>query len=380
MSSTDLTHVSMYTQPSKPIQLVYILEELRFGGTQKQMLEVAKRLDRRYFLPEIWTLRSGDDLLPLAKDYGLEVKCLCESASLRTFTAMRALLLQLKQQQPPLIHLCTAFPNVWGRIFGRLCRVPLIVGSCRAQRNVKSQHEKFLWCLAHAHICNAKSIERGLLDVGIPPRMLHTIANGVDTDFFAPNIAGLPHKVRFVNVARLVPDKDQETLIRAFAIVNAQIPQSTLHLVGDGPLRANLTSIAQELKIAENVIFHGASNNVREHLLQAQIFVLSSLDEGTPNAVLEAMSSGLPVVATAVNGVPDIVKHNEHGLLVEAANVDALAQSMLTIASNHVMAQSMGRACRAYVLENHSLEVGACQHEAVYLDLCQRAGFVERSL
>ncbi len=361
--------------PHKPIPLVLLLEELNFGGTQKQMLEMAKRIDRNFFMPEIWTLRQGDALMHMAHEGKIPVTMLCDTETLDTIAAIPAIWRQMKQSRPVLVHTCTAYPNIWGRIFARLYRSAVVVGSCRAQRNVGQQHERYLWRTAHAHICNASSIYNSLCELGVPQTKLHLIPNGVDAEYFTPNTTGLVEAPELVCVGRMVKAKEQEVLLHAFVDVLKHVPHARLHFVGDGILLNERKQLACDLGLESNVIFHGASS-AREHLQSARLFVFSSRDEGMPNAILEAMSCGLPIVSTNANGIADIVEHEKQGILVEVGDVDALAKGIVRLLTNVSLTENMGQAARKHVLENFSLENLTRMHEDVYKQLCLRAGLL----
>lgn len=375
-----------------PIPITFVLEELHFGGTQRQTLELARRLDRRRFAPRIWTLwqSDGPSLLPQAQAAHVPVTCLTTDNRLRPARAVAALWRALRRERPPLLHLCTSFPNVWGRILGRMAGVPAIVASCRGQGNVAGQHEWALHRLAHAHICNARSIEAALRERGVPAAHLHFIPNGVDTDHFSPEpalpgpdapgpaspgpdaLGYAPNGLDILCVGRLVPVKDHATLLEALALVRRRLP-ARLHLVGDGPVQESLRQRAEELGLAQSVIFHGADGDVRRHMRAAAVVALASRAEGMPNVLLEAMACGAPVVATRVGGVPDVVEHGRTGLLVapgQAAELAAALEALLTPGPDGQKAgTAMGQAGREAALRDFSLESMVRRHEAVYAHL-----------
>lgn len=353
---------------NKPIPITFILEELNFGGTQKQTLELARHINRELFTPQIWTMRAGEELMEIARKASIAVDILRHDAVLRPFPAAYTLWKTLRERRPRLIHLCTAFPNVWGRLLGRLTHTPCIVASCRGQGNVRLQHERFLWHLAHSLVCDAKSIEDALLALGMPKQNLHYIPNGVDTDFFAPALQQVTAP-EILCVGRMVEEKDHATLLKAFTIVQKRLPAARLHLVGDGPLLQQMQERVAVQNMTSSVILHGSSAQVREHMRAAQLFVLSSVSEGTPNALLEAMACGLPVVATRVGGIPDLVQDAVHGVLIQPRDYNALAAAMLRILENPEDAMRMGRAGREHVIQTRSLCAAARQYESVYTSL-----------
>ncbi len=354
-------------RPHAPIPLVLILEEINIGGTQRQMLELSRHLDKTLFAPEIWTLRAGDDFLAMAQKYAIPVHQLRSDARLTPLPAIKALWHELGKRRPPIIHLHTTFPNVWGRLLGRLRNIPVIVGSIRSKRNVHKQKERYTWRLTHTHICNAASLEQDLLHEGLPHERLFMIPNGIDIHHFMPASGGLNAAPHIINVGRLVKEKNQATLLKAFAMVLQKVPAAHLHMVGEGGLRQELENIAQNLDITQNITFHGASNQVKELLQQARIFALSSIDEGTPNAILEAMACGLPIVSTNVDGIPAMLRHEEHGFLVNPYEAENMAKYLLKILETPQLAEELGANARKHAEENYSLELMARRHEAVYL-------------
>jgi glycosyltransferase involved in cell wall biosynthesis len=193
-----------------------------------------------------------------------------------------------------------------------------------------------------AVIVVSEAIRERAIGLGvIPPARLHAVQNGILTDRFAVGPAeAAARRAEFgagredtlaVTVARLVPWKGIDLLIDALAILAPRRPQLRAVVVGDGPLRAELEGRAAARGMARQLIFAGVRRDVPEILSAADIFVLPSVAEGMPIAVLEAMSAGLPVVATAVDGVPEVVLEDEVGLLVRtrdpaefAGRLDAL--------------------------------------------------------
>jgi glycosyltransferase involved in cell wall biosynthesis len=130
-------------------------------------------------------------------------------------------------------------------------------------------------------------------------------------------------------VGRLVPIKDVDNLLRAVALVQVQIPNLRLVVAGDGELRSPLETLAADLGLAERVTFLGWQQDLATVYGAMDLFVLTSLNEGTPVSLIEAMAAGVPVVATAVGGVPDVVEHAVTGMLVPPQQPDVLAAAIV---------------------------------------------------
>ena len=166
-------------------------------------------------------------------------------------------------------------------------------------------------------------------------------------------------------IGRLVPDKDHDTLLTAFHLTAAAHPEAELWLVGEGPRLAALRQLAQRLSIADRVKFIPPREDLRPLLHQATLLVLSSRTEALPNVVLEAMAAGLPVVATRVGGVPELVDPGRTGWLVDPEDAPGLAAALNQALADPEAAQTLGRAGRARALQDFSLETMAQRYEAV---------------
>jgi glycosyltransferase involved in cell wall biosynthesis len=355
--------------PARPARVVFLLQDLKFGGTQRQALDLARRLDPARFQVEIWLLIGGDDLVPLAQSHGIPLVRLTRDERVGPRSILK-LWQRLRSQTIDLLMLFTVVPNIWGRLLGRLTRVPVIVGNCRGGGAPRRQHERWLWPLADHLLTNAGALKSQLASqCRIPARRISVIVNGVDTDFFTP--AREPHSgpPRVLCIARMVPDKDHDTLIQAFQRVAATRPEAELWLVGDGPQKSCVTQLSQELGLADQVKFLPGRTDLRPLLHQACLLVLSSVYEALPNVVLEAMAAGLPVVATTVGGLPEVVSQGETGYLVPPGDAGALAAALDKVLAVPERCVALGQAGRARVERNFSFAAMVRAHERVFQSL-----------
>ncbi len=129
----------------KQVKLAVLLQDLEFGGTQRYAVNLLKHLDRGLFEPELWVLRGGDDMLPLARATGSEIVRFSQ-ASWVDAKALAGLFLRLTRSTPDVLYTLTVVPNIWGRLFGCIARVPAIVTSLR--NGIARQHERWLWRLS----------------------------------------------------------------------------------------------------------------------------------------------------------------------------------------------------------------------------------------
>jgi glycosyltransferase involved in cell wall biosynthesis len=206
---------------------------------------------------------------------------------------------------------------------------------------------------------------------GIPAAKARVILNGAHLKQFlgAPaHPGGAPPRIRFGIAARQVQDKDHFTLLRAFATVSAEIPEAELQIAGDGPMRSRLEGFARELNLTSRVTFLGALPDTPQFLSQLDIFVLSSLNEGLPLTVLEAMAAGLPVVSTRAGGVEEAAIDGQNAYLCAPGDSTGLAHAMIRMARNPNLAQ-MGALGRQLVQDRFRIEQTWHGYHQLFLSL-----------
>lgn len=356
---------------SDKMHVLFVMEDLCFGGTQRQMVELACRLDRTRFRVSMLVLTGRTDLDAQVEQAGIRVAYLGHSRKVNPFffALMPA---SLKRLAPDVLVPCTALPNIWGRIWGRLLGIP-VVGTVRGGGAPRRQHERFLWRLTDHMICNSEALADVLSGLGIPAARLTYVPNGVDTERFVPAQpapSGRPPLI--VCVARLAGDKDHLTLLKGFALLRQRHPEVRLRLVGDGPREKELKAWVAEYLPGGGVEFCPGSPDVRAHYAAARIFALTSVREGQPNVILEAMAAGLPVCATDTGGIPRLVARGESGLLSPVGDSAAFAGNCAALLADPAKGDRFGRAGRQRVEQSFSFEAMVAAHEAIFLRLAAR--------
>ncbi len=215
----------------------------------------------------------------------------------------------------------------------------------------------------------------------IRPQHMGVMYNGVDTERFAPRREtrmaireelGLPEKSFVVgSVGRLVPIKDHQTLLNAAALLSKAGIDVRVLLVGSGPERARLQALATDA-LEGRVCFAGDSSRVPELLNAMDAFILPSLGEGMSNTLLEAMASGLPVLATNVGGNPEIIEDNVNGSLFTPGDAQWLAGRLSRMARDPALIHQLGTAARNRAIESFSLSRMLESYRSFYLDLAAR--------
>ena len=238
--------------------------------------------------------------------------------------------------------------------------------------------------MSHAVNCFvavSEDIKRWLIkSAGVKSSEVSTIINGVDTDKFRPKnkeetrkAFGFSKRDLIIGtVGRLDPIKNQHKLLYAFAKIANATNNLHLVLVGDGPERHRLESIKETFPCGDRITFFGERDDVHEILPILDVFVLPSTNEGISNTILEAMATGLPVIATNVGGNPELVQHKHTGFLVPPANCDALVCTLNVYIEDAAMAEVHGKNGRKRAVRDFSLEHMVKEYETLYTTLQRR--------
>lgn len=215
-------------------------------------------------------------------------------------------------------------------------------------------------------IATSGEINDGLLLDGFSSKKIYRIPNFIDLKqlsgpkdknkaLLKKNL-GLEDKPMVLFTGRFISRKGINYLLEAWKQVVNRFSHVSLVLLGDGPLLADMKEMSLELNIEDSVKFCGQVSNVEKYLYAADIYALPSLQEGMPNALLEAMSCGLPSVATRIGGVVDIIKDGKNGILVDPGNTDEIACALVKLLENKKSANSLGFEALQTIQEDYSLD------------------------
>jgi glycosyltransferase involved in cell wall biosynthesis len=291
-----------------------------------------------------------------------------------------------------LVHTHLLAADVLGRMAGMVTRRPVVSTIHNSRLDLEKEPRRRQWLERRtARLwCRSLVVVSELLQhevaewFGFPLERVHAIPNAVDTERFHP----LPDHERaevkrallganypmIINAARLVPQKDQKTLLEAARLVIEQRPDVRFVVAGEGPLRDALVAQAQNLGIDNRVLFTGFRDDITSLLAAADVFVLSSEWEGLPVALLEAMSAGCAAVATDVGGVAQPLRHGVTGYLVPPADPAALVGALVQCLDNPARTRKMGEAARALVLQEYGARSWARKWEELYLQVLSQEG------
>jgi N-acetyl-alpha-D-glucosaminyl L-malate synthase BshA len=213
------------------------------------------------------------------------------------------------------------------------------------------------------HICQTAEQTLGIRCAVKP------ITNFTDPNIYRPNACEfLPDnkKRQLIHVSNFRAVKRVNDLVTAFAQIADEVPDVDLLLIGDGPTRPEVDRLIRKFELNNRIRCPGFKRDVYQYLRCSEAFALSSELEGAPLSLLEAMSCALPVISTAVGGIPEIIQDGENGLLVPFGDIDAYADKLYAILTDSSLAMELGQAARQTILQNHTAEKIIPQYEAIY--------------
>jgi glycosyltransferase involved in cell wall biosynthesis len=358
--------------PASPIPLLFLVTNFNRGGAEKILTRCALGLQRQKYTPHAAALQGrsqavADDLTLAGfavHDLGMTCK-----GDLRVLPRLAGL---LRRERIRILFTFMFHPTLLGRVVGWLCRVPIRISSERVmawEGGGRRLLNRWTVPLAtHVVAVSDRVAAYAAREFRIPPDRLSTIVNGVDLDHFRPALRDRDAGPPVIGcTARLHRKNDHATLLRAFARLSARWPEARLLLVGRGPEQSRLQALADALGVSPRVHLLGEQPDVAPYLAQMDLYVQTSVAEGMPNSVLEAMATGLPVVATAVGGTPEVVADGETGFLVAPGDPSALADAIARLLADPRLAEAFGRAGRARV-EAHFGEKVMLQRVEALLD------------
>lgn len=361
--------------------VVHVVTTLNVGGTERQLVELLRGL-----LPawraELACFRPVGGLLDEVRALGLEPVHLPLGGTLAHPTTVGAIgrLAKLAlAREAALVHCHDLHAVLVGVPAARLAGVPVIASRRDLAHHVRPGLRPALRLAlrgADRVLANAATVAaQAACADGVPPERIAIVPNGLDLPRFDARAAAPPDDPppapggapTVVTVARLThPVKGHDDLLVAAARVRRALPAVRFLLVGDGPRRAELERAAAGLGVADVVTFLGRRRDVPALLARADLVCHPARAEGLPNAVIEAMAAGRPIVATAAGGVPELIRDGEHGRLVPVGDADALADAMLATLGDRARAAAMGRAARAHVERELTLERLVQRTDALY--------------
>ncbi|HEX4346654.1 MAG TPA: glycosyltransferase [Vicinamibacterales bacterium] len=360
------------------LPIAFVMSSFEPGGTERQMMELVRRIDRSRWDVHVACLRTGGRWFDRVASVAFcKTFPISSFRHVSTFDRLRDFAHWCSDTRVAVVHACDTPSNIFGLTGAALARVPVRIGTRRDVNPGRSTTELALqraaYSCAHLVVANARAAAERLRFERVPAGKIVVVPNGLDTSRVSTRARLAPLR-RVVTVANLRPEKGHDVLVEAAADVVRVFPDATFALAGDGPERARLERLVRDRGLAGAFTFHGHVENVSAHLDAADIFVLPSTSEAFPNSLLEAMAAGLPVVASDVGGVPEMVSDGQTGHLVPPGDSRALATRLLTLMREPDEALRMGDAGRSAVVSRFSFDRMVAAFERVYVAELARKG------
>jgi glycosyltransferase involved in cell wall biosynthesis len=368
---------------SRPIKVVYVINSLGVGGAERMLCDLVTGLDPDRFQAEVICLYYAGKLSRALESSNIPVRVLdldrrfVPQNWLRTWRALGS--------GADVIHTHLPESNWYGLPAGYLNRVPVRISHLhsvylRWSAKTKVMDRAIRVCASLSVACSG-AVRDAARDLGYSDRKLRVIPNGVETTRFdglptrgvARRTLGLSQDGPvLISVASLYEHKGHSYLLEAMVRVREEFPQTTLLLVGDAKKEERRTVVrdaVERLGLREAVWFLGHREDVPLLLAASDVFVMPSVREGFPMALLEAGAAGLPAVASSVGGIPEIIDDGTTGLLVPSQDEGRLGETLLSLLRDPSRMRSMGEAARTRIQQHFALRQTVRQLENLYVDL-----------
>ncbi len=370
---------------ASPVRVALCITELNPGGAERAFVQLALGMSRADWTPSVYCIGPRGALAEELEREGVPVACYGASGVRHLPRVLRRLTTDLRAFRPAILQTWLYHANLAGRIAGHRAGVPIVVSGIRvAERRSRWRLRFDRWTSGwvNRHVCVSQAVaDFSIREGGLPADRVVVIPNGVDVERFStappvgPESLGVPPQSPTVLFAgRLDPQKDPLLFVEMAARVARLRPEARFLIAGDGPLRSAVARQVEMQGLTETVRLLGRRADVASLMRSAACLALCSRWEGMPNVVLEAMAAGIPVVATDVEGVRELVLPNQTGLIVPPNNVEELTAAVLLVLSDPESATALGRCAQDIACERFTWFRFISSHVDLY-----RALLVENS-
>ncbi|MFA5318137.1 MAG: glycosyltransferase family 4 protein [Patescibacteria group bacterium] len=365
-------------------KILYLITQSDFGGAQKYVYDLATNISQNYTVI-VAGGQQGErgELAQKLKEKNIKYVYIphLKRAILpwHDFLAFRQIVKLIKQEKPDIVHLNSSKISIIGSLATRWCRVPKIIYTVHGwvfneelswwKKTFYKILEKWTAKYKNQIICLSEFDKKTAIQKKITPaNKISVIYNGIKPIKFlsreeAREKLNVPKDIVVIgSIGNLYSNKGHEYLIKTFEILN--IKYLILNIIGEGPRRDSL-----ELKIntaSKNIKLLGSLENASRYLSAFDIYVCSSIKEGLPYTILEAMQAGLPIISTNVGAIPEVITDGKEGLLVEPKNPEALAKKIQYLIDNPEIAKQLGEQVKKDVAKKFSLKKMIEKTEEIY--------------
>ncbi|MEE2839733.1 MAG: glycosyltransferase [Acidobacteriota bacterium] len=362
---------------AKKLKILYVDTEEVWRGGQEQVFTLMLGIKERHH--QVCLASPGDSPLSVrARERGIETVPFRQRNEL-SLSAVLKLWVFLRNREFDIVYVNTPRAIFSGGLASRLAGVPLRICSRRVNFPLKSplSRLKYNWFQERV-VTVSLSIQETLIEGGVRPDLIQVIYEGVDLDWIdahqSNSTLAVGERLKVGTVAYLSPEKGHHVLLEAAARIVSRFPEVVFVLVGKGESMSKLRDKIRELDLENHVLFTGFRNDSETLMKEFDIFCLPSLSEGLSSAILVAMASSLPVVATQVGGIPELVVDGETGLLVPANDARQLAAALGQVLESQSLRRRLGQAGRRRVEQKFMLQRKLDETEQLYLSLLASDG------
>ena len=363
------------------LTILQVIYSFQMGGSEKMASTIASGIDRSRFRPLVCGLNGDGPLSEMLRKVDIPCHVLTRRAG-KDWSLPGRLYRILRDERVDVIQTHHLGQLLYSLVPARWLGIPVIHTEHEyytfLQRSRTRWIARWMLPLAWKTVVVGEDVGRFLIDrLGTDPERLETIPQGIAIgQSGSPDLALLragmgldPSGGPIIgHVARLTAAKDQDGLLRAFARVRETRPTARLVIIGEGECREHLVTLAADLGLGDSVRFLGFRSDVDRLLPAFDLFVLSSVEEGLPISLLEAMAAGRPVVATAVGCIPNLLSNGERGLLVPPRSPEKLSAAILSLLGSDSARIRYGESGKRHVEARFSLSAMIHRYESLYTE------------
>ena len=367
----------------QPINILHVISKLPIGGVENQLLLTLKNYDRIKLNPLVCSLLDKGEIGKEIEDAGIEVIALNKLKHRFDRSIAKDIYKLIKTRNVKIVRTHQYHANLYGRLAAWLAKVPCIIASVHNVYTIdrklhRRMINRFLARFTDKVVAVSEIVKKDILKYdGLREDKVMIIHNGIDTERLL-NIDGNVIRSEFNissdvpvigTIGRLTFQKGQKYLIEAVSKIKEKFPSIMLLIVGDGPIKDELQNYSKTLGLNKHVIFTGSRRDIPPLLAAMDIFVLPSLWEGLPNALLEAMASGKTIIATDIPPIREIINNEKIGILVPARDSKAMASSIELLLNDKTSAETFCKSAQERAFSDFNITTTVDKYTNLYKDI-----------
>jgi glycosyltransferase involved in cell wall biosynthesis len=330
------------------LKVIRVVSELDFGGVEQVLANsVPELFDKEGINLQVIVLGKGGRVSQALSDKGIQVLILNQNPRIPNLGLVFNLYKLFKKIRPSVIHSQGSEANFHGILAGHWAGVSTIIGE---EIGIPNHHSywkyifKWVYGKADKIIAISEAVKTSIIDLGeAKQEKVQVVYNPINSSYWTNSASHsspetlivsveFSKKLIFVSTCRLVPVKNLERLLWAFKGFLQEEKEAVLWLIGEGPEKEKLQELTQQFGIDSAVVFFGFQQDIKSYLLQADVFVLPSINEGSSVSLAEAMACGLPSVVTQMGGAPEVLGKSGSGILVDPLDISSIKDGLFTLA------------------------------------------------